>query len=215
MKAVAHHLFRVGTAILALMIFVPTYSQPNTSIQTFRGIDLGSELKSTERAECPRAEGEYVFPVGDDFRQRMGDRQCWTAMNSFALKLSSALFAFYQIHNVPQLPGMLPTVGTVLLDGRIEAMESLIARTSYQIVRDAMTEKYGSFDKEERISFQNRLGATYVGRRSTWTRQGSLLRVDEILEGSELAAVSLYSRKYLDSLRASNSGARSRIKDGL
>ena len=206
---------RAFTAFLLAITYFSSQAQSQNQISSFRGIDLGSELVSPERSECPKRAGDYIFPVGEDFKKLMAGRQCWASFNSFSMKLSSPLFVMRQIHNVDQLPGMLSTVGTIVQDGRIEAMESLFGRESYLVFRDAMVEKYGPYDKEERVTLQNRLGATFFGRRATWTRPGSLLQIDEVIDGNNLAAISIFSKKYLDSLVASRNEQKSNLKNGL
>lgn len=200
--------------VIASVSFV-SHGQAPIPIKSFRGIDIGSDLKTVDRTECPRSGINYIFPIGDEFEKIMAGRQCWAAMNSFALKLSSPLFALHQIHNVSKVPGVLSTVGTVIMNGRIEAMESLFGRQSYINVRDAMVDKYGPFDKEVTITFKNRLGESYAGRRATWSRSNATLIIDEQLESGDFSAISVYSKKYLDSLSSASGSTRDSIKNGI
>ena len=201
----------------ALLVAMPVVAlgQAQSSITSLRGIELGSELKTSTRSECPRESGQYVFPVGDEFRTRMGDKQCWTSMNSFALRLSSPLFAQYQVHNVSEIQGMLSTVGTSIVDGRIEAMESVFGRGGYEAFREALVQRYGRFDKEEPVVLQFRTGASITVRRATWSRPESTLRIDERVESMDVGAVSLYSRKWLDSQRSAEKEVVERARGKL
>lgn len=207
--------FSGSFAALLLAIPFAALGQAPSAIISLRGIELGSELKTSTRPECPRESGQYVFPVGDEFRTRMGDKQCWTSMNSFALRLSTPLFAQYQVHNVSEIQGMLSTVGTSIINGRIEAIESVFGRGGYEAFREALVQRYGRFDKEEPIVLQFRTGASIAVRRATWSRPESMLRIDERVESMDVGAVSLYSKTWLDSQRSAKKEVVERARGKL
>ncbi len=209
------HLLTASAVALLLAVPLLSHGQTLAVVNSLRGIKLGEELKASMRPECPKEAGNHVLPVGDDFHSRMGNQQCWTSMHSFALRLSTPLFAMHQVHNVEGIQGMLSTVGTSLIDGRIEAMESLFNRGAYESFREALVQRYGQFDKEEPVVLQYRSGPSITVRRATWSRPEALLRIDERVDSMDIGAVSVYSRRWLDAQRTAEKDTTERAKGKL
>jgi hypothetical protein len=96
-------------------------------------------------------------------------------------------------------------------DGKIEAIDLVFGYAYYEIMKDALIEKYGSPTNRTVDVVKNRLGATFNSEVLSWKRDDGGILMIERSGNLDLSTVMIYSQAYEKALEKEK---RSRAKKG-